>query len=188
MRKLARYCIAASSWRARAASTLAWRAPPSNSGSDSVSGPSDQVASWLLTPPAVTRAAPMLPFRLRRGRRAACAWPMSWLAATHSRSALPRSGRWRSSAAGTSGTAMAAGWAIVPLPLASAVRKAGSSVPVNATMPLTSKSHCARCCVNWLLPCAALARLSAALAGAEKPALALSSVRRAVSAREAASS
>jgi hypothetical protein len=63
-------------------------------------------------------------------------------------------------------------------------RRLGSSIAVSATSALTSMSHSARWAVARLLPSAALARASAAVAGAWKPALAVSSVRRAVSRRD----
>jgi hypothetical protein len=61
------------------------------------------------------------------------------------------------------------------------------AIAVSATSDFTSMSHSARCCVARADPSDALARASAAVAGAVKPARALRSARRAVSARDRAS-
>ena len=63
----------------------------------------------------------------------------------------------------------------------------GSFDPVSATSAFTSRSHKARCCVTRALLSAALARASAAVAGASKPACVTSAISRAVSARDPAS-
>ncbi len=60
-------------------------------------------------------------------------------------------------------------------------------MPVSATSPFTTRSHCSACCLTRKSPCAALARVSAALARDSKPLSMLRPVRRAVSARELAS-
>ena len=70
---------------------------------------------------------------------------------------------------------------------ASSWRTAGSSSAVNATSALTSVSHSACCWVTRPEASALLARASAAVAGGWKPASADKPVRRAVSARDAAS-
>jgi hypothetical protein len=70
---------------------------------------------------------------------------------------------------------------------ASLPRSSGSGSAVSVTSALTSISHSARCWVARAFPSAALARERAAVAGDWKPASVVSWVRRAVSAREAAS-
>lgn len=122
-----------------------------------------------------------------RGRRWACAAPTSALAASTARVEAYRSGRWASTSAGTSLTASWAGCGRRACAEPRRARSAVSSVPVSATRPLSSSSHCAAWATSWARAWDALARASASLAGGWKPALALSSVRRAVSMREAAS-
>jgi hypothetical protein len=112
---------------------------------------------------------------------------MSALAATTSRARTKTSGRWARAAAGTAGTAIAAGSGRRAAAAASAPRRSGSAMPVSATSALTSRSQRSPCCLAMRSPCAALARVNAALARDSKPLCMLSSVKRAVSARDAAS-
>ncbi len=62
-----------------------------------------------------------------------------------------------------------------------------SSMPLSATSALRCTAHWARCCVSRPEASEALARASAASAGAVKPAFAERSLSRAVSERERAS-
>jgi len=78
----------------------------------------------------------------------------------------------------TAGRARCAGAA------ASRVSSSVSAMPVSATSALRCTAHWARCCVSRPEASEALARASAASAGAVKPARIDRSVRRAVSPRE----
>ena len=109
------------------------------------------------------------------------------LAAATSRARAARSCRCDSTAAGSAAICSCASCGRLPASACRRRRSSGSGTAVNATRVLMSRSQAARCCTRRLLPSAVVARASAAVAGAWKPASAASAVRRPVAARDSAS-